>query len=193
MNRGLKGAFLVAGMLAAGCGSSSSGNSDGVAEAFIGHWEPEGSTTSFTVTCASMGMGNIPIWNEVELDHGVLADLTDVSNACVPPGMSFNVDKTGVTASVLNPDPYTGNMPECRYVVGSDSNGIPAYIDFTFSDLTITKLQASSTSKAPRILLAGTASGGFMQDDGTGTGNYVQSDTCSYSGTGDIFHRTTQP
>jgi hypothetical protein len=193
MNRGFKGAFLLAGLLAAGCSSSSSGNSDGVAEAFMGHWEIDGMTTSFTVTCPNTGMGTFAIWQELDLDHGVLADLTDVSNACVPPGMSFDVDKAGVTASVVAPDPYTGSAPLCRYVLGADSNGNPVFIDFSFSDLTMTKLQASSASKAPRLLLAGTASGPLMQDDGTNTGNSVAVDTCTIIGSGDIFHRTTQP
>jgi len=192
-NRGFLGGLLLAGLLAAGCGSSSSGNSDGVAEAFMGVWDIEGSTTSFTVTCQTAGTGSFAIWQELDLDHGVLADLTDVSGACVPPGMSFDVDKTGVTASLVNPDPYTGSAPLCRYVLGTDSNGNPAFIDFTFSDLSFTKLQASSTSKAPRLLLAGDGSGPFMQDDGTNMGNYVQVDTCTISGNGDIFHRTTQP
>ena len=192
MNRGCKGGFLLAGLLVAGCGGSSSGNPDGVAEAFMGHWEAEGATSSFTLTCQMAGMGTFPIWGELDLDHGVLSDLTDVSTACVPPGMSFNVDKTGVSAAVVNPDPYTGNPSDCQVVLGNDSYGNPVYIDFTFSDLTITKLQPSSTSKAPRVLLAGTATGAWMQEDPTAH-TFSQVDTCTYSGTGDIFHRTTQP
>jgi hypothetical protein len=194
MNRGFKGAFLLAGLLGAGCSSSSSTtNSDGVAEAFMGRWEIEGASSSFALTCPNFGMGMVPIWTELDLDHGVLSDLTDISNACVAPGMSFDVDKGATTATVVNPDPYTGNAPLCRYVLGSDSNGNPAYIDFAFSDLTITKLQASSSSKAPRVLLAGSATGPLMQDDGTNMGNTIQTDTCTIMGTGDVFHRTTQP
>lgn len=192
-DRGFKGAFLLAGLLGAGCGSSSSSNPDGVAEAFMGRWDIDGATSSFQLTCPQTGMGTFPIWSELDLDHGVLADLTDISTACVAPGMSFDVEKGGTTASVVNPDPYTGNAPLCRYVLGTDQNGNPAFIDFTFSELTITKLQASSTSKAPRVLLEGTASGPLMQDDGTNMGNFVQSDTCTITGSGDVFHRTTQP
>ena len=199
MNRGLMGAFLVAGLLGSGCGSSSSGNSDGVAEGFMGTWELDGTNTSFTLTCPNtqaIGTLLFPIWTELDLDHGVLAPLTDVSNACVPPGMSFDVDSGGITASVVTPDPYSGGPALCRFSLGSDSYGVPAYIDFSFSSLTITKLPDSGSGKAPRVLFGGSAMGPLMMGDQTVQDNLVMTDTCTYMnyvGGGDIFHRTTQP
>ena len=196
MNRGLKGSFLIAGLLVAGCGSSSSsGSSDGVATAFMGRWEMEGASSSFSLTCPATFGSPIafPIWTELEFDHGVLSDLVDVSSACATPGVSFEIDKNGVTAEVVNPDPFTGNAPECKLVVASDSNGLPIFIDFSFSSLMITKLASSGTDKAPRILYGGAATGPLLQDDGTGTGTNMQIDSCTYSGAGDSFHRTTQP
>jgi hypothetical protein len=188
---GIGGALLMATLFGLGCGGSG-GDSDGAAAAFMGHWEIEGATTSFTIICPTLGVtGAQVIWTELVLDHGVLADLTDVSTACVTPGISFDV--AGVAASAVNPDPYTGNAPLCRSILANDPNGLPIFIDLSFSDLTITKLQTSTTEKAPRVLFAGTASGPLMEDDGTGTGNFAPVDTCSLSGTGDVFHRTTQP
>jgi hypothetical protein len=191
---GIAGAVLAAALLALGCGGGSGGSSDGAAAAFMGHWELEGATTSFIITCPTVGVsGAQVVWTELVLDHGVLADLTDVSTACVTPGISFDLDAKGVVASAVNPDPYTGNAPLCRSILGNDSNGNPVFIDLTFTDLAITKLQTSSTEKAPRVLFGGTGTGALMADDGTGTGNFVAVDTCSYTGTGDVFHRTTQP
>jgi hypothetical protein len=191
---GIGGAVLTACLLAAGCGGGSSSDSDGAAAAFMGHWELDGATSSFTLNCpATIGSVAFPIWPELVLDHGVLTDLTDVSTTCAAPGLDYIVDSKGIEADVANPDPYTGNPPLCHWVFTSDSNGLPVYIDFTFSALSITKLQTSSTEKAPRVLYAGTATGPLMEDDGTATGNFVTADTCSYTGTGDVFHRTTQP
>jgi hypothetical protein len=191
---GIGGALLTACLLAAGCGGGSSSDSDGAAAAFMGHWEMEGATSSFTISCPlTVGSVVFPIWTELVLDHGVLTDLTDVSTACSAPGIDYNIDSKGVEASAPNPDPYTGNPPLCHWVLGADQNGLPVWVDFTFTALTITKLQTSTTEKAPRVLYAGTATGPLMQDDGTASGNFVTADTCSYSGTGDVFHRTTQP
>ena len=190
---GIGGVLLTASLLTLGCGGGGSSDSDGAAAAFMGHWALEGATTSFSITCPTLGAsGSQVVWTELVLDHGVLAALTDVSTACVTPGISFNI--AGDEASAVNPDPYTGNAPLCRAIVANDANGIPVFIDLSFTDLTITKLQASSTEKAPRVLFAGTASGPLMEDDGSGTGNFVTADTCTYSSTtGDFFHRTTQP
>ena len=186
------GAFLAAGLLVLGCGGGSGGNSDGAAAAFMGHWALEGTSTSFKISCPTLNIsGPQFVWTELAFEHGVLADLTDVSTGCVTPGISFDI--AGDVASAVNPDPYTGNAPLCRSVLANDANGLPIFIDLTFSALTITKIQAATTDKAPRVLFGGTASGPLMEDDGTGMGNFVTVDTCSYSGSGDVFHRTTQP
>jgi hypothetical protein len=191
---GIRGAFLTTCVLAAGCGGGSGGPSDGLAEAFLGHWEIESSTSSFTISCPNtLGSGAFPIWTELVLDHGVLSDLTDTSTACAAPGISFDVDSKGVVATAVNPDPYSGAAPLCQWVLGPDQNGFPIFINFSFSVLTITKLASSGTGMAPKILFAGNASGPLMQDDGTGTGTNVMTDTCTYGGSGDVFHRTTQP
>jgi len=189
---GIGGSLLTVALFLLGCGGGSGGSSDGAAAAFMGHWALEGDTTSFKITCPTLSIaGPQFVWTELVLDHGVLADLTDVSTACVTPGISFDI--AGDVASAVNPDPYTGNAPLCRSVVANDANGFPVFIDLTFSALTITKLQTATTEKAPRVLFGGTASGPLMEDDGTGMGNFVTVDTCSYTGTGDVFHRTTQP
>jgi hypothetical protein len=191
---GIGGAVLAAALLVLGCGGGSGGSSDGAAAAFMGHWEIEGTTSSFTLSCPQT-IGNVafPIWSELVLDHGVLSDLTDVSTACSAPGINFDIDSKGVVAAAVNPDPYTGAAPLCHWVLFADANGLPVFVDFTFTDLTITKLQTTSSEKAPRVLYAGTAAGPLVQDDGSGAGNFVTVDTCSYTGTGDVFHRTTQP
>jgi hypothetical protein len=187
--------FLAAGLLASGCGSSSSTtNPDGLAEGFMGTWDIQGSTTSFSLSCpASTDIGTVsfPIWTELELDHGVLSDLADVSKACVPPGITFDVDKKGLTASAVNPDPFSGNAPLCEFVLGNDTAGNPVFIDFSFSSLTITKLADSGTGKAPRVLFAGSAMGPLMRFDSSG--KLGATDTCTYDGSGDIFQRMTQP
>jgi hypothetical protein len=160
----------------------------------MGRWEIEGSTTSFTLACPSdpnIGSVNFPIWTQIDLDHGVLSDLADVSNVCVPPGINFSVDSKGITATAMDPDPYTMAAPLCELVIGSDTNGNPVYIDFSFSSLTFTKLADSGTGKAPRALFSGSASGPEMLADASG--NYSSNGTCTYSGSGDIFHRTTRP
>jgi hypothetical protein len=191
---GIGGAFLTVSLLALGCGGGSGGSSDGAAAAFMGHWEIEGATSSFTISCpATVGSVAFPIWTELVLDHGVLTDLTDVSTACSAPGINYDIDSKGTMATAVNPDPYTGNAPLCHWILGADANGLPVFIDLTFTDLTITKLQASASDKAPRVLYGGSASGPLMQDDGTASGNFVTADTCTYSGAGDVFHRTTQP
>jgi len=116
-----------------------------------------------------------------------------VSSVCSSPGIGFDVEKGGVTAQAVNPDPFTQKAPLCELVVALDANGLPVFIDFSFTNLTITKLPLSSTDKAPRALYGGAAMGPLMEDDGTGSGTNMQIDTCSYSGPGDSFHRTTQP
>lgn len=195
MNKGFKGAFLIAaGLLAAGCGSSSSGSPDGVAEAFMGRWELENASSSFTLNCpATFGSLTFPIWGHLDLDHGVLSDLVDVSAVCSSPGIGFDVEKGGVTAQAVNPDPFTQSAPLCELVVALDANGLPVFIDFSFSSLTITKLPASATDKTQRVLYGGQATGPLMQDDGTNSGTNKQIDTCAYMGAGDSYYRTTQP
>jgi len=86
----------------------------------------------------------------------------------------------------------TPNTAACELTLGSDANGFPVFLDLSFSALDLTLLQASA-GEAPMAALSGTASGVIAQEDGTGTGHYVQVDTCTYTGAGDTFHRMSQP
>jgi hypothetical protein len=190
--------ILAAAVLGAiGCGGSSSSTNAGPAEKFIGRWSIVGTTTTFGLNCPNTFTAPIsfPNWTELIFDRGVLTDVTETSPACSAPGLSFNSDTKGTVLSVVNPDPYTSLPPDCSLTIGSDANGIPVFLDLIFTNLTFTQL-AAVQGQAPQALLAGTASGKVTRDDGsaaTGPPNFVQSDTCTYSGSGDKFQRMTQP
>jgi hypothetical protein len=177
----------------AGCGGSSSSSSLGPAGNFIGRWELDGTTSTFSINCpTSMLSGAAAIWVELVFDHGVLSDLSETSGACLAPGIAFDVDSKGTVATVSNPDPYTGMAPVCSLVIGNDTAGLPVYLDLTFTNLTFTSL-AAVKDQAPTALLSGTATGAIVQDDGSGMGRLVQTDTCTYSGTADRYHRMSRP
>ena len=175
-----------------GCGGGSSGTSLGPAAKFLGRWEIDLSAPStFTINCPTVMLsGSAAVWGEMVFEKGVLTDATEASGNCLPPGLGFDVN--GSKLSVANPDPYTGMAPICELSLGADANGFPVYLDLQFSALDLTLLKAVS-GEAPTALLTGTASGAIFEEDGTATGHYVQADTCTYSGTGDTFHRMSQP
>lgn len=185
--------FVLA-ALAGGCGSDGGGSASlGPAGKFLGRWELDGTTSTFAINCpATMLGGAAAIWGEMVFEKGVLTDATETSGACLPPGLAFDADKTGVILSVANPDPYTGAAPICSLNLGTDANGFPAFLDLTFSALDLTLLQVVA-NQPPKAILAGAATGVISQEDGSGTGRYVQVDTCTYSGTGDTYHRMSQP
>jgi len=177
-------------VLAGACGGSSNGASLGPAAKFLGRWELDTATT-FNINCPTVMLsGSAAIWVEMIFEKGVLTDATEASGSCVPPGIGFDVNGTKLSAP--NPDPYTNMVPLCELSLGSDANGFPVFLDLSFSALDFTLLQASA-GEAPMAVLSGTASGIIAQEDGTGTGHYVQVDTCTYTGAGDTFHRMSQP
>jgi hypothetical protein len=178
-------------VLAIGCGGSS-GTSLGPAAKFLGRWEIDlTAPSSFKISCpVIMLSGSAAVWGEMVFEKGVLTDATEASGNCLPPGLGFDVN--GSKLSVANPDPYTGAAPICELTLGADANGLPVYLDLSFTALDLTLLKPVS-GEAPTALLTGTATGAVAQDDGTGMGHYVQVDTCTYSGTGDTFHRMSQP
>jgi hypothetical protein len=177
-------------VLAGACGGSSGGASLGPAGKFLGRWELDTATT-FTINCPTVMLsGSAAIWVEMVFEKGVLTDATEASGACVPPGIGFDVNGTKLSAT--NPDPYTGMAPLCELTLGADNNGFPVFLDLSFSALDLTLLQTTA-GDAPKAALSGVASGIIAQEDGTGTGHYVQVDTCTYSGSGDTFHRMSQP
>ncbi|HEY7370895.1 MAG TPA: hypothetical protein VIF57_01870 [Polyangia bacterium] len=179
---------------AGGCGSDGGGSASlGPAGKFLGRWELDGTSSTFTINCpASMLAGAAALWGEMVFEKGVLTDATETSGNCLPPGLAFDVDKTGVILSVSNPDPYTGMAPVCSVPIGTDAGGHTVFLDMSFTALDFTLLQTTA-KQAPKAMLSGTGTGAIAQDDGTGTGNYVQVDTCTYSGTGDVYHRMSQP
>jgi hypothetical protein len=182
---------LVAGCLLAGCGGSSSGSNLGPAGKFIGRWSLDTINTTFGITC-TQGSGSVNFWSELDFEHGVLSDVSETSPTCLAPGLALDVDSSGAVLGISNPDPYTGQTPLCSIGLGADANGLTVYLDLTVTAFDFTLL-APVKNKAPTALLSITATGAIVQDDGTGMGNYVQSDTCSYSGTNDTYHRMSQP
>jgi hypothetical protein len=141
-----------------------------------------------------MGSGAVSLnfWPELDFEHGVLTDVSESSSTCVAPGLAFDVDKSGSSLSLPNPDPYTGNPPFCAIPIATDANGLTVYLQLTPSAFTFTLL-APVKDKAPTGLLSINSPGGIFRDDGTGTGNLVQSDSCMYTGTNDTYHRMSQP
>jgi hypothetical protein len=186
---GLLGAVLA--VLPAACGGSSGGADLGPAGKFLGRWSLDSTTTSFAVACSQTG-AQLNFWSELDFDRGVLTDVSETSTTCLAPGMAFDLDSSGATLSVPNPDPYTGMEPHCVVSLGTDANGFTVYFDMTITSLDFTLLPAVK-DKAPSGLLSVTANAVIAQDDGTGMGNYVIADTCTYSGTNDTYHRMSQP
>jgi hypothetical protein len=181
----------LAAVIAGGCGGSD-GPSLGPAAKFLGRWEIDitGSST-FNINCPMVLLsGPAAVWGELVFEKGVLTDATEASGNCLPPGIGFDV--SGTTLAAANPDPYSGMAPLCELTLGADVNGFPVYLDLSFTALSFTLLQAVA-DQAPTALLSGTAAGLIAQEDGSGTGNYVVVDTCTYSGTGDKYHRMSQP
>jgi hypothetical protein len=184
------GAFLAsasAALLGAGCGSSSSGSSS----AFTGNWELDSTTSSFTLSCPhTTGLESVPqavLWTELVFDTGVLTPITEASGTCGP-GLAFDASSTALTLS--NPDPYTNQAPECDLSLGADANGNSTFLALSFSTLTFTLLSPMK-GEAPKGLLAANATGQVLQQDPI-TGAFSATDSCTYVGAGDIFHRMTK-
>jgi hypothetical protein len=174
-----------------GCGGDGGSVSLGPAGKFLGRWQRVPGMSTFRINCpATMISGEALIWPELVFERGTLTDASEASGNCLPPGMSFDVEADGVTLSAPNPDPYTDAPPICTITLGTDTAGLPVFLDFTFSALDFTMLQAVA-GQAPSALLSGTAAGGIFQADSAGA--YVQIDACTYSGTGDTYYRMSQP
>jgi hypothetical protein len=182
---------VLAAFAVAGCGGSSSGADLGPAAKFLGRWERD-TPTMFAVTCTQVS-GTFNPWTELQFERGVLSDASETSTVCTrPSGLAFDVDKTGAALALTAPDPYTGAAPDCAIDLGPDANGLPVYLDLTFTSFDFTLL-AVVKDKAPTAILSLAATGVIAQDDGTGTNTYVQVDTCNYTGTNDTYHRMSQP
>jgi len=187
---------LVAAGLLAGCGGSSSGPNEGPAAKFLGRWERDASTM-FSITCVTpAGVTDISAmynpWSEIQFERGVLSDASETSSVCSrPPGLSLDVQSGSSLSVTLPNDPYTGMAPECVAQIGTDPNGIPVYLDLTFTTFKFTLL-APVKDKAPTAMLELAATGPIVQDDGTGM-NFVIVDNCTYSGANDTYHRMSQP
>ena len=186
---GLLGTVLA--VLPAACGGSSGGADLGPAGKFLGRWSLDSTTTTFAISCLQGG-APLNFWSELDFDRGVLTDVSETSTTCLAPGLAFDVDPSGVTLSVPNPDPYTGIEPHCLVSLGTDAMGFTVYLDMTITSLDFTLLSPVK-DKAPSGLLSVSANAVIAQDDGTGAGNYVVTDTCTYSGKNDTYHRMTQP
>jgi hypothetical protein len=183
-------------VLAGACGGSSGPNL-GPAAKFLGRWEIDftSSGTTFAIECPTSMITTRAylVWGEMVFEKGVLSDATESSGGCLPPGLAFDVGTGGSALTLSDPDPYTGAPSVCTRTIGADANMIPIFLDLSFSALTLTLLEAVA-GEAPKALLSGAATGQIVQDDGTRTGNFVVVDTsCIYSGTGDTFHRMSQP
>jgi hypothetical protein len=182
------GAFLVlaaAALLGAGCGGSSS--SGGKGSAFEGRWDLDSPSSSFTLNCQTAGpLTNFGLWFELVFEQGVLTDISETSGVC---SQGLALDASATALDIVNPDPYTGQEPDCDTSVGTDSNGNPIILELTYDMLSFTLL-SQKAGEAPKGVLAATGSGQVFQVDSTG--NFAVVDTCTYQGTGDIFHRMTK-
>ena len=187
---GLLGAVLA--VLPAACGGSSGGNDLGPAGKFLGRWSLDSVTTTFAISCSQGTGAPLNFWSELDFDRGVLTDVSETSTTCLAPGLAFDLDPSGVTLSVPNPDPYTGMEPHCLVSLGTDAMGFTVFFDITVTSLDFTLLSPVK-DKAPSGLLSINANAVIAQEDGSGTGNYVVADTCTYAGTNDTYHRMTQP
>jgi len=183
---------LVVAVLPAACGGSSGGGVDlGPAGKFLGKWELDTLNSTFSIACTAGG-ASLNFWGELDFDKGVLTDVSETSGTCLPPGLALDVDSSNSALTATNPDPYTGATPLCSISLGSDAMGFTVFLDLTISNMKFTLLPAAK-DQAPTGLLSVTANGAILQEDGSGTGNYVQADSCTYSGTNDTYHRMTQP
>jgi hypothetical protein len=177
-----------------GCGGDS-GPAATPADKFIGRWETDETTTTskFTLTCQTNGtLNNFITWFSLDFERGTLTDLSDVSTSCTQPGLSFDVDTSKTSLSLVSPDPYLvapNNQPTCVSSLGSDGNGGTFYLVFTPTTATFTLL-AHTAGSVPMGLFA--ANGSATVVDVSSTGAASMADTCTYTGTGDQFHQMTR-
>jgi hypothetical protein len=182
--------LLAASGLLAGCGGSSTSTPKG--EAFLGLWEIDSTTSSFNLACTGGPVGNVPgagVWFELNFEEGVLTDVSETSGQCPPQGFGFNVTGPAVLSAPAT-DPYTGMAPACLLNLGpAPTTNLATFLELDFSEVTFTLL-AEVKGKAPQGSLSGMATGTVLQDDGTG--NIGSVGTCTYAGSGDIFHRMSK-
>ena len=192
-----RGALTFTALLlgAVGCGGTTTSNNLGPAGNFIGLWELDTNPTTFTLTCPTTGLtGSLVVWQQLQFDHGVLTDVAETSQSCLPPtGVNFDSDTKGQVLTAPNPDPYsaTNAAPECEVFVETDTTGNPIFVDLSFTSLTFTLLPQQPNGDAEG-LLQGTGSGPLLEVPTGGT-SLAQADTCTYTGTSDRYHRVSRP
>jgi hypothetical protein len=176
-----------------GCGDSSSGTTAGPGAKFLGRWELDGTSSTFTLSCQNRGViNNLPFWTEMLFEEGVLTDVSEVSPVCFQPGLSFDVDSTKNAVGLVTPDPYRtapDNMPTCELSGGTDANGNQLFLVLNFDSASFTRLQQTA-GQAPKGLWAANGSGSIIAIDTTGAAS--TDDTCTYIGSGDTFHQMTK-
>ncbi len=138
-------ALLITGALT-GCESSS----DGAFDEFVGTWKVEPVTSQFALTCTFLTRPlQFPLWDVLEMGEGVLSDLAETSGAC-----PFFYDVVQKTATVPNPDPYTGKAPICRLDQSTDM--VTAFLEFQPMNWKFNLLQPQK-GQPPRAQMIGTA------------------------------------
>jgi hypothetical protein len=194
-------AVLVAGVVVAGCDSSTPGQPF---PDFEGVWAVDIDQSSLSCP-QTKGIGNDGIvafspWTAmpspnvkqgtVTLEAGVLTDLVETQGLC---GFNFNVAKKENSATVPVPDPYTGSSPSCIIPVTfvDDTNFAPApavtQVLGDASRVTLTpgldalsfQLLAPEKGKAPTAQIIGAADASLMLAD---SNNIVQTlPPCTFS------------
>lgn len=185
--------FSAVSLGSGGCGSGSGGTKARPEDKFLGLWQLDGTMTSFSLVCPQAfgtAAQSFSIWQSLDMQRGVLTGISEVSTACLQPGLSFDVDTSGNILQLVNPDPYTTKAPLCETLITNDpTTGNPLVASLTFTSASFTLLQPIS-GQPPRGLLTGTASGPLVNFDPIN--GPTQTDTCTYTGSGDTFHHMTQ-
>jgi hypothetical protein len=156
--------LCVAGALGVGCG----GGGDGTPfPDFVGLWvrapmAAGAPARAFNVSCSTeMLTEEIPIWDALEFEPGVLTDL----------------------ASLTNPDPYVNAAPQCLVFV-TRPNGEPGLLEFAPNPAmwSIT-VDSPAAGEAPRASLVGQAQAIFtiIDPDPLSATGIMEISPCSYT------------
>ena len=152
---------LGGGVIAAGCGSTTSGEPF---PEFEGVWLVD--TDASSLNCRmEVGLENVPfpLWGStVTIAAGVLTDLVGTDGLCL-----FNYDVKGKVATVPTPDPYTGAAPTCTISVSSmDASNVLLAPDPT-TPISFKLLQPVKGA-APTAQIVGSAAATVSLADATG-------------------------
>jgi hypothetical protein len=194
--------------LAAACttGAACGGSDGGSTDAFVGRWikefdipvpgDPDAS--GFDLACTdpnfSMFNTNFLVWSEINFEHGVATDLFEASGNC---SLSWDIDGSGKSAIVPNPDPIIGEAPGCVISLNyldAAQNELPAAMLIeppTGDAFKFTLLGKNNSGGAPQAELRGTSPVTIQRLDAAGT-LFETTTPCSYAGM-DTYFRLTQP